>query len=83
MFNATGPWQLPATIIINFIHTLKPFLQKHLSGRGVFTTRRFSKGDFLLEYKGELVSHKEGCEREISYPEDLGSYLSKIERKAL
>ncbi|XP_070408956.1 uncharacterized protein [Nothobranchius furzeri] len=31
-------------------------------GRGVFVTTSFQKGDFLLEYRGELIS-KEECER--------------------
>jgi SET domain-containing protein len=52
----------------------KPFLNFSL-GRGVFTKRSFCKGEFLLEYKGELVSKKEGCSREDTYPADVGSYL--------
>ncbi|XP_028417446.1 histone-lysine N-methyltransferase set-1-like [Dendronephthya gigantea] len=44
-------------------------------GRGVFTTKTFSKGDFLLEYKGELISQEEGYIREKNYPDDLGSFL--------
>ncbi|XP_068692866.1 N-lysine methyltransferase KMT5A-B-like [Montipora foliosa] len=44
-------------------------------GRGVFTTKEFSKGQFLLEYKGELISQDEGSSREQSYDEDLGSFL--------
>ncbi|MEQ2260013.1 hypothetical protein XENORESO_019744 [Xenotaenia resolanae] len=31
-------------------------------GRGIFATTFFQKGDFLLEYRGELIS-KEECER--------------------
>ncbi|XP_035995629.1 inactive histone-lysine N-methyltransferase 2E-like [Fundulus heteroclitus] len=31
-------------------------------GRGIFATTSFQKGDFLLEYRGELIS-KEECER--------------------
>lgn len=44
-------------------------------GRGVFTTKKFSKGDFLLEYKGELVSEDEGYQREELYEPKLGSFL--------
>ena len=44
-------------------------------GRGVFTTKKFSKGDFLLEYKGELVSEDEGYQREDLYETELGSFL--------
>ncbi|XP_038061075.1 uncharacterized protein LOC119731860 [Patiria miniata] len=32
-------------------------------GFGVFTTRSFDKGDFLLEYKGEVMSEKEASSR--------------------
>ncbi|KAG7226325.1 hypothetical protein INR49_003077 [Caranx melampygus] len=38
---------------------------QHISvfkGRGVFTSAPFEKGDFLLEYQGELISKQE-CER--------------------
>ncbi|XP_056292494.1 N-lysine methyltransferase KMT5A-A-like [Pseudoliparis swirei] len=31
-------------------------------GRGIFTSALFEKGDFLLEYRGELISQQE-CER--------------------
>ena len=41
----------------------------------MFTTKEFSKGQFLLEYKGELISQDEGYSREQSYDEDLGSFL--------
>ncbi|CAC5403206.1 unnamed protein product [Mytilus coruscus] len=32
-------------------------------GKGVFTSRDFKKGDFLLEYEGELLSSEEGVSR--------------------
>ena len=41
----------------------------------MFTAKSFSKGDFLLEYKGELVSENEGYQREESYEAELGSFL--------
>ena len=41
----------------------------------MFTTKEFSKGQFLLEYKGELISQDEGYSQEQSYDEDLGSFL--------
>ena len=44
-------------------------------GRGVFTTKKFSKDDFLLVYKGELVTADEGYRREDLYHPDLGSFL--------
>ena len=30
----------------------------------MFTTKFFSKGDFLLEYRGELITGDEGSKRE-------------------
>ncbi|KAA0712495.1 N-lysine methyltransferase KMT5A-A [Triplophysa tibetana] len=39
---------------IRFINDVK--------GRGVFSCTEFEKGDFLLEYRGDLIS-KEECER--------------------
>ena len=43
-------------------------------GRGVFATKGFEKGDFLVEYSGELVSRGEGLHREQRAEED-GGYL--------
>ena len=37
------------------------------SGQGVFTKRNFCKGEFLLEYMGTLLTHKEGVELEKEY----------------
>ena len=45
-------------------------------GFGVFTTKSFQKGSFLLEYPGELVSDKEGENRHLDYGRrSLGSFL--------
>jgi len=41
----------------------------------VFTTIPFSKGDFLLQYKGDFISRKEGEEHEDKYPEEAGNFL--------
>ena len=41
----------------------------------MFTAKFFSKGDFLLEYRGELITGDEGSEREDFYNPDLGSFL--------
>lgn len=45
------------------------------AGKGVFTTRTFRHGDFLLEYKGELLSKNEACQRERQYGDSDGSFL--------
>lgn len=41
----------------------------------MFTTKVFLKGQFLLEYKGELITQDEGFSREEEYDADLGSFL--------
>lgn len=46
-------------------------------GRGVVTTRPFLKGEFVVEYIGELISVAEARSREQSYAEDdnTGCYM--------
>ncbi len=34
-------------------------------GRGVFSCTEFNQGDFLLEYRGDLIN-KEECEQSVS-----------------
>jgi len=43
----------------------------------VFTNRERSKGDFLLEYPGDLIGEKESLLREKEYPKrkDTGSFI--------
>lgn len=47
----------------------------YFTGRGVFTTKDFHAGDFLLEYAGELISHRQALKREQEYSETDGSFL--------
>jgi histone-lysine N-methyltransferase SETD8 len=47
----------------------------YISGKGVFALRDFSKGEFLLEYDGELLSYKEGARRMKEYDENIGSFI--------
>ncbi|XP_065677366.1 uncharacterized protein LOC136092753 [Hydra vulgaris] len=44
-------------------------------GKGVFTTKVFAKNDFLLEYKGELISNEEGIKRHEKYGIDKGCFI--------
>lgn len=46
-------------------------------GRGVVTTRQFFKGDFVIEYTGELISIAEAKAREQLYTKDqnTGCYM--------
>lgn len=39
-------------------------------GRGVITTRRFAKGEFVVEYIGDLIDMKEAKDREKLYAQD-------------
>ena len=46
-------------------------------GRGIFSRLGFEKNDYVCEYAGELISCKEGEEREARYllDEQIGSYI--------
>ncbi|XP_012539727.1 histone-lysine N-methyltransferase PR-Set7 isoform X2 [Monomorium pharaonis] len=46
-------------------------------GRGVITTREFAKGEFVVEYIGELINQVEAKEREEVYAQDqnTGCYM--------
>lgn len=45
-------------------------------GYGVVTTREFSKGDFILEYKGDLLDANEAVRRERQYKsQHLGCFM--------
>ncbi|MED6243449.1 hypothetical protein ATANTOWER_020272 [Ataeniobius toweri] len=44
-------------------------------GRGIFATTFFQKGDFLLEYQGELISNEECERRQRVYHDNLKVFL--------
>ena len=46
-------------------------------GRGVVSTRPFSRGELVCEYSGELISHEEAKRREEEYGRDtaIGCYM--------
>ena len=46
-------------------------------GRGVVTTRKYKKGEFIIEYCGELIDSKEAQKRELEYSGDstIGCYM--------
>lgn len=46
-------------------------------GRGIITTRSFAKGEFVVEYIGDLITVAEAKEREQIYAEDdnTGCYM--------
>ena len=41
----------------------------------MFTKKSFNNGDFLLEYKGELIPHREALRREEMYKDSYGIFL--------
>jgi len=52
------------------------------TGSGVFATRLWPKGSFLMEYKGDLVSYNEGLLLEKHYDEErAGSFLYFFKHK--
>ena len=46
-------------------------------GRGVVATRQFSRGEFVVEYAGELITMEQAKEREQIYAQDqnTGCYM--------
>jgi len=46
-------------------------------GRGIFANKDLRKGDFVVEYAGDLMSLEEGVSKEAEYSEDaeIGSYI--------
>ena len=53
-------------------------------GRGVVSTRRFSRGELVCEYSGELISLEEAREREAEYGKDpsVGCYMYYFSHKS-
>lgn len=69
-----------ATIYILFIHGfwfLLQISQYEGKGRGIEATIKFYKGDFIVEYAGELIELKEAKSREEIYKRDTsyGCYM--------
>ncbi|XP_071496880.1 uncharacterized protein [Diadema antillarum] len=52
-------------------------------GRGVISTKPFKRGDFVVEYYGDLISMPEARQREAKYQEDpeTGCYMYYFEHK--
>nr|XP_034299375.1 uncharacterized protein LOC105334630 isoform X2 [Crassostrea gigas] len=44
-------------------------------GKGLFAEKSYRRGEFIVEYAGDLISRKEGLRREKSYPARRGSYI--------
>lgn len=56
-----------------------PFQIRHFpgKGRGVVTTREFTKGEFVVEYVGVLIDQVTAKKRELLYAQDqnAGCYM--------
>ncbi|CAL2036101.1 CBN-SET-1 protein [Caenorhabditis brenneri] len=48
-----------------------------VKGRGIRTTTNFDKGDFVVEYRGEMMEYSQAklIEQQYSNDEDIGSYM--------
>ena len=48
-----------------------------IKGRGVFTTKKFYRNDYIVEYAGELLPHNEAKHRENLYGRNhkIGCYM--------
>ena len=56
--------------------TFLPECNQSFIGYGVFALEDIDVGEFILEYKGDLIMEEEGCEREKKYDkEKKGSFL--------
>lgn len=49
----------------------------HSKGRGVFATENFHRGEFVVEYSGDLINIQEAHRREEEYEQDenTGCYM--------
>lgn len=55
------------------------FFKHFITGYGVITTKRFNKGDVLLEYKGNLISRDKGKKLHQKYSsQKLGCYIFDV-----
>ena len=46
------------------------------AGYGVFAEQEFKKGDFIVEYTGDLITNEEAARREAEYEtEDVGCFM--------
>lgn len=52
-------------------------------GRGIVAVRNFSRGEFVIEYVGDLISYAEAQKREATYSQDLttGCYMYYFKHK--
>jgi len=57
-----------------FIHTASVVV--YHAGYGVVADQEFKKGDFIVEYRGDLITSEEAARREAEYEtEDMGCFM--------
>ncbi len=76
----------PTSIILKFFFSCIASIQVHNfagKGRGVVTTRLFRKGEFVVEYAGDLIDMTEARIRERLYAADqnTGCYMYYFQHK--
>ena len=74
----TRSWLCWSNIICSFgFVVFAKVIQIEGKGRGVVATFPFTKGDFIVEYAGDLVNYTTAKKREVTYSADqrLGCYM--------
>lgn len=53
-------------------------------GRGIVTTREFTKGEFVVEYSGDLIDQVAAKKRETKYAQDqnTGCYMYYFQHRS-
>ncbi|KAK3908595.1 N-lysine methyltransferase KMT5A, partial [Frankliniella fusca] len=71
---------VPLRLLLNIEDGLK-VVQIPNKGRGVLATRKFFKNEFVIEYRGQLITRKEGITREKKLPRNTGCYFLYFKHK--
>ncbi len=60
-------------------------VHSEVKGRGIFSTKSFVRGEFVVEYLGQLIEGNEGKRRNIEYAKDvrIGSYLYYFKSRSI
>ena len=63
--------------ILNHCEEGMEIVEFPIKGRGIVSTRQFARGDFVVEYKGDLLSPDAAKKRESTYSSDskIGCYM--------
>ena len=75
----------PPTTILFLLMISYNYNQLLYIGYGTFAVKDFKQGDFLLEYRGERIAAKEGCniEKQLTAEEAAFLYYFKFKKKIM